>query len=56
MKRNLYLDVQEKEEALENFLGALAHIRPEKQVVSVTESLGRVTAEAVYARCSIPGI
>ena len=41
MKRNLYLDVQEKEEALENFLGALAHIRPEKQVVSVTESLGR---------------
>lgn len=54
MKRNLYLDVQEKEEALENFLGALAHIRPEKQVVSVTESLGRVTAEAVYARCSSP--
>ena len=40
---------------MENFLGALAHIRREKQVVSVTESLGRGDERRrVYARCSSP--
>ena len=47
MKRNLYLNVQEKNEALEQFLGAFDHILPKKERIPVTESLGRVTGEAV---------
>lgn len=54
MKRNLYLNIQEKETALNGYLQALAHIRPSKEQVPVTESLGRITAEAVYARYSSP--
>ena len=54
MKRNLYLNVQEKNEALEQFLGAFDHILPKKERIPVTESLGRVTGEAVFARYSSP--
>ena len=54
MKRNLYLNVQEKNEALEQFLGAFDRILPKKERIPVTESLGRVTGEAVFARYSSP--
>lgn len=54
MKRNLYLNVKEKEAALEEFLGAFSQIHPETEFIPVPESLGRMTAEAVYARCSSP--
>lgn len=54
MKRNLYLNVQEKEWALENFLRAFEHIQAKKEMISVTQSLGRTTAEAVFARYSSP--
>lgn len=54
MKRNLYLDVQDKETALENFLNALEGAGPDREEIPVTESLGRVTAEAVFAKWSSP--
>ena len=54
MKRNLYLNVQDKETALENYLDALGKIQAETETVSVTESLGRTAAEAVFARWSSP--
>ena len=54
MKRNLYLSVQEKEAALSRFLEAFPHIHPEKERIAVVQSLGRITAEAVYARYSSP--
>ena len=54
MKRNLYLDVQDKEAALENFLNALDGAVPGKEMIPVTESLGRTTAEAVSACWSSP--
>lgn len=54
MKRNLYLSVQDKETALDNFLKAFEHISIKREMISVTESLGRITAEAVYARYSSP--
>ena len=45
MKRNLYLNVQDKETALQNFLSAFEDISPKKEWIPVTESLGRITAE-----------
>jgi len=54
MKRNLYLNVQKKEEALAGFLAAFSNIRPQGEWIPVVESLGRITAEAVYARYSSP--
>ena len=54
MKRNLYLNVQDKETALQNFLSAFEDISPKKEWIPVTESLGRITAEASYARYSSP--
>ena len=54
MKRNLYLNVQEKEAVLSRFLEAFPHIHPEKERIAVVQSLGRITAEAVYARYSSP--
>lgn len=54
MKRNLYLKVQDKETALFRFLDAFSHIAPVKEMVPVVKSLGRRTAEAVYARYSSP--
>ena len=54
MKRNLYLNIQEKEQALSEFLKALPYAMPGIERIAVTESRGRMTAEAVYARCSSP--
>ena len=54
MKRNLYLDIQNKEEALSGFLKAMSDIQPDKERIPVIKSLGRTTAEAVFARYSSP--
>lgn len=54
MKRNLYLNVQEKEAALSRFLEVFSHIQPGRERIPVIHSLGRITAEAVYARYSSP--
>lgn len=54
MKRNLYLHIQEKEKALLDYLEALQTAVPRTEVIPVTESRGRMTAEAVYARFSSP--
>lgn len=54
MKRNLYLSVQEKNAALSRFLKAFSHIQPGRERIPVVQSLGRITAEAVYARYSSP--
>ncbi len=54
MKRNLYLNIQDRETALKHFLEAFPHISEKKERIPVTESLGRITAEASYARYSSP--
>lgn len=54
MKRNLYLNIKEKEAARQEYLGAFAEVRPSAEKIAVSESLGRMTAEAVYAVCSSP--
>lgn len=54
MKRNLYLDIQNKEEALSGFLKAMSDIQPDKERIPVIKSLGRTTAEAVFACYSSP--
>lgn len=54
MKRNLYLNIQNKEEALSGFLKAMSDIHPDKERIPVIKSLGRTTAEAVFARYSSP--
>ena len=54
MKRNLYLNIKEKEAARQEYLDAFAEVRPSAEKIAVSESLGRMTAEAVYAICSSP--
>lgn len=55
MKRNLYLTTIPVEEAKKIYLTALGDdIKPRSEVISVTDALGRVTAEAVYAKFSSP--
>lgn len=55
MKRNLYLTTIPVEEAKNIYLTALGdNIKPRSEVISVTDALGRVTAEAVYAKFSSP--
>lgn len=54
MKRNLYLQIKEKETALREFLEAFPGLCPGVEEIPVTESRGRMTAEAVYARVSSP--
>ena len=55
-KRNLYLKTISLEEALEKYEKALEKVLTKKwETIPVTESLGRVTKEAVYAKyCSPP--
>lgn len=56
-KRNLYLNTTPVEEAKERYLTWLEQDLTgagEQELIPVTESLGRVTAEAVYAVCSSP--
>ncbi|MDR0877220.1 MAG: molybdopterin biosynthesis protein [Treponema sp.] len=54
-KRNLYLTNIPVEEALAKYLAALGdHLVPGFEEIPVTESLDRVTRQAVYARCCSP--
>lgn len=56
-KRNLYLNTTPVEEAKERYLNWLKEDlegNAEQELIPVTESLGRVTTEAVYAVCSSP--
>lgn len=57
MKRNLYLDIQEKEAARDWFLAVFqdGHAWGDRrETIPVTKSLGRMTWEAVYAQYSSP--
>jgi putative molybdopterin biosynthesis protein len=55
MKRNLYLSNVPVEEALSKYFSALEGLLvPRFEEIPVTESLDRVTARAVYARCCSP--
>ncbi|MEG2523040.1 MAG: molybdopterin biosynthesis protein [Lachnospiraceae bacterium] len=54
-KRNLYLNTMPVEEAKEIYMHALEEeLIPKKEKIPVEKSLGRVTADAVYARCCSP--
>ena len=54
-KRNLYLKNTPVDEALSKYLKALDGLLvPEREIVPAAESLGRVTAQAVYARYCSP--
>ena len=54
MKRNLYLKTTPVEEAREIYLKALGNTEARAETVKVTEALGRVTSDAVYAKYSSP--
>ena len=53
-KRNLYLSNTPVEEAQSRFLEKLAEAKSFAETINVPDSLGRVTAEPVFARCSSP--
>ncbi len=56
-KRNLYLNTTPVEEAKRQYLNWIEQDvagSAQQELIPVTESLGRVTAEAVYAVCSSP--
>ena len=56
-KRNLYLKTTPVEEAIKKYmevLEAAGCLVPAKEKVDTYDSLGRVTAEAVFARCCSP--
>ncbi|MBM7855339.1 putative molybdopterin biosynthesis protein [Desulfohalotomaculum tongense] len=58
MKRDVYLDDKPWEQALEEYICYLSEIgalNPGKsEMINVEDSLGRVTSEPIYARCSSP--
>ena len=55
MKRNLYLTTTPVEEAREIYMEALGRsVTPRAEKIRVTDALGRVTSEAVYAKYSSP--
>ena len=56
-KRNLYLKTTPVEEAREKYMQALEEagcLRQKEERTDTYESLGRITAEAVYAKCCSP--
>lgn len=53
MKRNLYLDIQDKTTALQKFLEVF-DIIPQKEIIKTTDSLHRMTYEPTYAIYSSP--
>lgn len=54
-KRNLYLKTIPVEEAREKYMEAIEKIvEPKYETIDVRESLGRITAEAIFARYSSP--
>jgi len=52
-KRKIYLEDKPRAEAREEILAAFA-LTPEIEYISVVEALGRVTAEPIFARVSMP--
>ena len=55
MRRNIYLDMKQPEDALKIFLDRLNRKNfPGPETVFVSEALGRVTAQPVFARLSSP--
>ncbi|MBQ9961373.1 MAG: molybdopterin biosynthesis protein [Firmicutes bacterium] len=54
-KRNLYLNTKPVETALAEYMEKLQNCTlPQNEIISVAESLGRVTAKAVFAKCCSP--
>ena len=56
-KRNLYLKTTPVEEAGKKYMQALEEagcLKPQMETTDTYESLGRITAEAIYARCCSP--
>ncbi|MGN1333701.1 MAG: molybdopterin biosynthesis protein [Anaerovoracaceae bacterium] len=56
-KRNLYLKTTPVEEARKKYVQALEEagcLKPQTEIIDTYESLGRITAEAVYAKCCSP--
>lgn len=54
-KRNLYLKTVPVEEARDKYFGRLRElINPESESIRVTDSLGRVTKSAIFAKYSSP--
>ena len=54
-KRNLYLSNTPVHEALDKYLDALKNIvKPQTEVISVTDALGRITETAVFAKYCSP--
>ena len=54
-KRNLYLSNTPVHEALDKYLAALkAIVKPQTEVIAVTEALGRITETAVFAKYCSP--
>ena len=54
-KRNLYLETIPVEDAIDKYKAAMeGFLKPRHEQIPVTESLGRITAEAIYARYSSP--
>ena len=54
-KRNLYLETMPVDKAVEIYLDAVGREAKEQtEIISVTQSLNRVTADAVYAKCCSP--
>jgi putative molybdopterin biosynthesis protein len=52
-KRKIYLEDKPRLAAKEEILKAM-HLTPEKETIPTTHSLGRVTAEPIFARVSMP--
>ena len=54
-KRNLYLSNTPVDEAVEKYLAALKEIvKPQTEIIDVTDSLGRITETAVFAKYCSP--
>lgn len=56
-KRNLYLKTKPVEEALEQYLNALSAqnaLNPKPEFIDTYDSLGRITASPVFAKCCSP--
>jgi putative molybdopterin biosynthesis protein len=54
MKREIYLNKISLEDAMEKYLGCFRDMIMDGEILKTVESLGRVTAEALYARRSAP--
>ena len=52
-KRKIYLEDKPRAASREEILAALS-LTPEKEIISTVRSLGRVTAEPIFARVSMP--